>query len=109
MEILKKEAGGSNQPEFLSTHPIPDTRIKRIQQIIDTQYKYTQNNAQYKLNAEQFQTQFLPKLAALEHRDNLAAAGFGAVIEDDPNPFPFMPDWRAMGLGLPACELHAVN
>jgi len=98
MEILKKEAGTPNQPEFLSTHPIPDTRIKRIQQIIETDYKYTQNNPEYKLNAEQFKTQFLPKLAALQHEDSLAAAGIGARVETDSNPFPLMPDWRMMSV-----------
>lgn len=96
MEILKKEAGTPNQPEFLSTHPIPDTRIKRIQQIIETDYKFTQNNPQYKLNAEQFKTQFLPKLAAMQQTDSLAAAGIGTVVQDDGNPFPLMPDWRMM-------------
>ncbi|MGH7244532.1 MAG: M48 family metalloprotease [Phycisphaerales bacterium] len=98
MEILKKEAGTSNQPEFLQTHPIPDTRIKAIQQIIDTDYKYTQNNPQYKLNAEQFKTQFLPKLAALVKQDSLAAAGIGTHVKDDGNPFPLMPDWRMLGV-----------
>ena len=98
MEILKKEAGTPNQPEFLSTHPIPDTRIKRIQQIIETDYKFTQNNPQYKLNAEQFKTQFLPKLAALVQEDALASAGIGTHVEDDGNPFPLMPDWRMMGV-----------
>lgn len=98
MEILKKEAGTSNSPEFLQTHPIPETRIKRIQQIIDTDYKYTQNNPQYKLNAEQFKTQFLPKLAAMKKDDSLAAAGIGTRHADDGNPFPLMPDWRMMGL-----------
>lgn len=97
MEILKKEAGTPNQPEFLSTHPIPDTRIKRIQQIIETDYKYTQNNPQYKLNAEQFKTQFLPKLAALVQQDTLASAGIGTQVQDDGNPFPLMPDWRMLG------------
>lgn len=105
MEILKKEAGTPNQPEFLLTHPIPDTRIKRIQQIIDTDYKYTQNNPQYKLNAEQFKTQFLPKLAAMQRQDSLAAAGMGSVVEDDGNPFPFLPDLRMAGLAI-ACDLH---
>ncbi|MBX3379634.1 MAG: M48 family metalloprotease [Phycisphaeraceae bacterium] len=102
MEILKKEAGAPNQPEFLSTHPIPDTRIKRIRQLIDTEYKYTQNNPQYKLNEEQFKTQFLPKLAALQHKESLAAAGIGTRIEDDGNPFPLMPDWRMLGVAAAA-------
>lgn len=104
MEILKKEAGGANQPEFLSTHPIPETRIKRIQQIIDTEYKYTQNNPQYKLNAEGFKAQFLSKLAAIQQRDSLAQAGIGTRVDDDGNPFPLMPDWRLLSLACPSHE-----
>lgn len=100
MEILKREAGTPNQPEFLSTHPIPDTRIKRIQQIIETDYKFTQNNPQFKLNAEQFKTQFLPKLAALVREDALASAGIGTAVQDDGNPFPLLPDVRMLGVGL---------
>ncbi len=99
MEILKKEAGaGGKQPEFLSTHPLPESRIQAIQKLLDTEYKYTQNNPQYALNAESFKTQFLPKLAAMAHQDGLAAAGIGAVVEDDGNPYPFLPDLRMLGV-----------
>ena len=31
MEILKAAGGGSRQPEFMSSHPLPESRIKEIQ------------------------------------------------------------------------------
>lgn len=38
MEILKREAGGGRQPEFLSTHPDPGNRLQRIRQNIQDLY-----------------------------------------------------------------------
>jgi len=35
-------AGGSRQPEFLSTHPVPETRIKQIEGWIPEALKYYQ-------------------------------------------------------------------
>jgi len=34
MEILAKAAGGSKQPEFMSTHPAPENRAERIRELI---------------------------------------------------------------------------
>jgi len=31
MKILKKASGDRSPPEFLATHPLPDTRLKEIQ------------------------------------------------------------------------------
>ena len=38
MEILDQEAGGSNPPEFLSTHPNPENRIGHLQQEISAEF-----------------------------------------------------------------------
>jgi len=39
MEILKDASkGGGGQPEFLSTHPLPETRIKRLQDELKKSY-----------------------------------------------------------------------
>jgi predicted Zn-dependent protease len=38
MKILKEAARGSRQPEFLSTHPLPETRLREIQRILDERY-----------------------------------------------------------------------
>jgi predicted Zn-dependent protease len=37
MEVLKSQEGGSNPPEFLSSHPIPATRIDDINRLLKTQ------------------------------------------------------------------------
>jgi predicted Zn-dependent protease len=101
MEILKKEAGSGHTPEMLSTHPLPETRIQRIRKIIETDYKFTQNNPQYKLDDAAYRSGFLSKLALLEHQENLAAAGFGASLPASMNPYPYLPDWRLLhGAGI---------
>ena len=35
MEILKDASGGSNQPEFMNTHPSSDTRIQKLREMIE--------------------------------------------------------------------------
>ena len=35
MQILEQASGGSNQPEFMSTHPSPDNRVARIKAAIE--------------------------------------------------------------------------
>jgi len=34
MEILKQASGGARQPEWLSSHPLPETRIVEIQEYL---------------------------------------------------------------------------
>lgn len=63
MEILKQASGGAKQPEWLSTHPLPETRIQRCREIVQRDYAYTQNNPQYQLKTNEFKAQFLSKLA----------------------------------------------
>jgi beta-barrel assembly-enhancing protease len=38
MKILKEASRGSRQPEILSTHPLPETRLKEIQAILARDY-----------------------------------------------------------------------
>jgi predicted Zn-dependent protease len=38
MEVLKAAGGGGRQPEFLSSHPLPDNRLEEIKQIIARDY-----------------------------------------------------------------------
>lgn len=75
MEILEGELKGDPNPEWLSTHPYPKTRIERIEKLIATTYKQTQDNPQYVLKAEEFNARCLSKLAALpQGRPTLASA-----------------------------------
>jgi beta-barrel assembly-enhancing protease len=38
MEVLRDNAGGGRQPEFFSTHPNPENRIQKIQQVISEEF-----------------------------------------------------------------------
>jgi predicted Zn-dependent protease len=38
MQMLDKQAGGSNPPEFMSTHPNPGNRIEELQKDIQQAY-----------------------------------------------------------------------
>jgi predicted Zn-dependent protease len=38
MRILKEASKGPRQPEFLATHPLPETRLEEIKQILDSDY-----------------------------------------------------------------------
>lgn len=64
MEILLKAAGNGGQPEFFSTHPHPESRIKQINDLLQGKYAYTQNNSQYQLREQEFRQRFLSKLSA---------------------------------------------
>lgn len=77
-EVLAREGGKGSQPEFLSTHPYPESRISAINAMLKGEYAYTQNNPDYKLYAERYKAQFLDKLAAARSQGEataLAAAG----------------------------------
>jgi predicted Zn-dependent protease len=55
MEILKAEAGRGGTPEFLSTHPLPQTRIDRLNRIIREQYPgYEDPKGKYRFDFEEF-------------------------------------------------------
>lgn len=65
MEILARAAGEGSAPEFFATHPSPQTRIGRVQKLLDTTFRDTQNNPQYQLHEERFRRDFLAKLSLL--------------------------------------------
>ncbi|MCC6426971.1 MAG: M48 family metalloprotease [Phycisphaerales bacterium] len=86
MEILKAASGEAGN-EWTATHPLPETRIQRIQTEIQTTYSYTQNNAEFKLDESRFKSAFLAKLAQLPPAPDAGARGTGrwlAINLDEP-------------------------
>jgi len=66
MEVLQAASrGGARPPEWLSTHPESGTRISRINRMLQTEYAYTQNSADYVMNEAQYQLRMLDRLSQL--------------------------------------------
>ncbi len=65
MRILKQQAAGAAPPEFLSTHPAPQSRIDELQQLIEDQYARTIDNPRFVRNPAAFQRNVLDPLANL--------------------------------------------
>ncbi len=57
--------GGARQIEWLSTHPCPETRIARLQELIHDDYAFTQSSPDYQDYPNRYQNQFLSQLGAL--------------------------------------------
>ncbi len=62
MKVLAEASKGPRQPEFLSTHPHPQTRIKAIEKKLQNKYKNS-TGEQYK---NRFQNDFLSRFAMME-------------------------------------------
>ncbi len=65
MELLKRASGPSGQPEWLSTHPASDTRIARINELLRSEYAYTQNSPDYVMKEDEYKRRMLARLARL--------------------------------------------
>ena len=63
MELLASLSGDARQPEFLSTHPYPETRIEMIRRLLDTKYADVVNDPAYGFYESRFQRRFLDQLA----------------------------------------------
>lgn len=57
MEVLKSQEGGSSPPEFLSTHPIPATRIDDINRLLKT--KEFSGSTNLPLKEQEYQQRYL--------------------------------------------------
>jgi predicted Zn-dependent protease len=64
MQILAEASSGSSTPEFLSTHPHPESRIRQINQLLRSTYAGTQGNPAYGMYADRFQSEAVPHFPA---------------------------------------------
>lgn len=71
MEILKSASGGGGTPEFLSTHPLPSTRIKELKQLIEDKYP---NHSQLNAGEASFKANILVPLSKLPPAKHTGAA-----------------------------------
>jgi len=65
MQILADESQGGRSPEFLSTHPHPESRIEQIDGLLAGQYRNVTGSATHKLYEQRFRERFLDPVAAL--------------------------------------------
>lgn len=65
MEILRDEAAAGYMPEFMMTHPLPQTRIERVQADIDRDYSDYNQPGRYKWGKQSFQANVAQPLKKL--------------------------------------------
>ena len=65
MQVLEEAMKGNTTPEFFSTHPYPDTRIKAIQGELKNTYSAAAADASSITNAAEYQKRMLQPLAKL--------------------------------------------
>ncbi len=85
MEILQQASGSSagRSPEWLSTHPYPETRIERLNQILAEQYPDANTNPAYARAEQRYRTEFLARLNSLppaKHTGAMLTPGEEAII-----------------------------
>ena len=64
LEVLRQASQGSAPPEFLSTHPHPETRIETVQALLAGPYAYTQGNPDFTLAEAAYQRRAGPHLTS---------------------------------------------
>lgn len=66
MQILQEADGsGARPPEWLSTHPFPETRIQRLDKILAEQYPDADSNPGYTRAEQRYRTNMLDRLGRL--------------------------------------------
>jgi len=65
MEVLRDESKGARKPEWLSTHPLPESRIKAIRRYLDDTYSYTQNDPAFVMDEDSYRRRMLEPLSKL--------------------------------------------
>jgi predicted Zn-dependent protease len=62
LQVLQEASHDGRPPEFLSTHPYPESRIETVQGMLDGPYRHTQGNPNYKKYSGRFRREALPYL-----------------------------------------------
>jgi len=65
MEVLLASSSGNRQPEWLSTHPHPESRIEAIRELMSSEYAHTQNSPSFVFNRAAYEQQMLLPLRNL--------------------------------------------
>ena len=65
MELFQREMGSGRSPEFLSTHPYPDTRIKQIDRLIKQRYPNYNQPGAYRFGVDAYRDNVLAELKRL--------------------------------------------
>ncbi len=66
MEVLKEASAGSSQPEWLSTHPLPSTRIDRIDKMLRSdKYQRVMQDGEHGFYEARFRQRYLERSLAL--------------------------------------------
>jgi predicted Zn-dependent protease len=84
MKILEKSMqGGGRPPEFLSTHPYPETRIERLEKLIPKKYPDFNTPGVYTFNEDAFRQNVLARIEQLppaKHGAKQGNAGGGGAL-----------------------------
>ena len=62
LEILAEAGRGPRQPEFLSTHPHPESRMQNVARLLEGRYRSTQDNPEFRKYSSRFQQEAAPYL-----------------------------------------------
>ncbi len=79
LHVLADAASGPRPPEFLSTHPYPETRMKTVRALLDGPYQHTQGSPDFRKYRRRYEREARPFLPA-DTPDQAAITGPGAVL-----------------------------